>query len=268
MIIGLMVALLIVPGCGNMNQTTKGGLMGGGAGAAVGAGIGALIGKGKGAAIGAAIGSAVGAGAGVLIGRKMDKKAEQLEKELENAKVETVTDVNGLEAIKITFESGLLFKTGKIQGNDRNIFISCLHKSLSQKVDIVGGSAAAAGLGYHKGAFVYVVLAALQRMNKLTYNQQRRVAGVVMDIFQSHLSDLRAFCIQQHAFVAVVHKYVFYDIEMYLSHHGDEYSILFLFHFLCKDKSACLVINQFSHLLLLLPCCASYFLSPQEGFSA
>ena len=106
-----MAALIIVPGCGNMNQTTKGGLMGGGAGAAVGAGIGALIGKGKGAAIGAAIGSAVGAGAGVVIGRKMDKKAEQLQKELENAKVET--DVNGLEAIKITFESGLLFKTGK-----------------------------------------------------------------------------------------------------------------------------------------------------------
>ena len=55
----------------------------------------------------------LGAGAGVVIGRKMDKKAEQLQKELENAKVETVTDVNGLEAIKITFESGLLFKTGK-----------------------------------------------------------------------------------------------------------------------------------------------------------
>ena len=104
-----MAALIIVPGCGNMNQTTSGGLIGGGAGAAVGAGIGALIGKGKGAAIGAAIGSAVGAGAGVVIGRKMDK----LQKELENAKVETVTDVNGLEAIKITFESGLLFKTGK-----------------------------------------------------------------------------------------------------------------------------------------------------------
>lgn len=113
MIICLMAALIIVPGCGNMNQTTSGSLIGGGAGAAVGAGIGALIGKGKGAAIGAAIGGAVGSGAGYVIGRKMDKKAEQLQKELENAKVETVTDVNGLEAIKITFESGLLFKTGK-----------------------------------------------------------------------------------------------------------------------------------------------------------
>ncbi len=112
-VIVLMCALLIVSGCGSMYKTTSGGLIGGGAGAAIGAGLGALIGKGKGAAIGAAIGSAVGAGAGVIIGRKMDKKAEQLQKELENAKVETVTDVNGLEAIKITFNSGLLFKTGK-----------------------------------------------------------------------------------------------------------------------------------------------------------
>lgn len=113
-VIVLMCALLVLPiGCANMNKTTQGGLLGGGAGAAVGAGIGALLGKGKGAAIGAALGSAVGAGAGVLIGRKMDKKAEELAQELENAKVEKVTDVNGLEAIKVTFDSGLLFQTGK-----------------------------------------------------------------------------------------------------------------------------------------------------------
>ena len=48
LIICLMAALIIVPGCGNMNQTTSGGLIGGGAGAAVGAGLGALIGMGKG----------------------------------------------------------------------------------------------------------------------------------------------------------------------------------------------------------------------------
>lgn len=109
----LMCALLIVPGCAEMNNTTKGGLVGGGAGSAVGAGIGAIIGKGKGAAIGAAIGGAVGAGAGVLIGRRMDAKAAELEASLENAKVETIEDINGLQAIKVTFDSGILFATGK-----------------------------------------------------------------------------------------------------------------------------------------------------------
>ncbi|MCQ2164564.1 MAG: OmpA family protein, partial [Bacteroidales bacterium] len=61
-------------------------------------------------AVGAAIGTAVGAGTGALIGKKMDKKAEEL-KALEAAQVETVTDQNGLEAIKVTFDSGILFPT-------------------------------------------------------------------------------------------------------------------------------------------------------------
>jgi len=95
-----------------MSKTGKGTLLGSGAGAVLGAGIGAAIGNTKGAAIGAAIGTAVGAGAGAVIGKKMDKKAEELEA-LENAKVETVEDANGLEAIKVTFDSGILFATNK-----------------------------------------------------------------------------------------------------------------------------------------------------------
>ncbi len=108
----LSFALLFSTGCSTMTNTGKGALIGGGGGAAVGAGIGALIGKGKGAAIGAGIGAAVGAGAGALIGNKMDKQQAELEAQLaEAAKVEEVTDVNGYQAIKITFEGGILFPT-------------------------------------------------------------------------------------------------------------------------------------------------------------
>jgi len=102
---------IILSGCGASN-TVKGGVIGGASGAAVGAGIGALAGKGKGAAIGAAIGAAVGTTAGVLIGKKMDKQKAELEK-INGAQVETVTDANGLQAIKVTFEGGILFATGK-----------------------------------------------------------------------------------------------------------------------------------------------------------
>ena len=91
-----------------MNNTAKGGVIGGGSGAAAGAIIGGLIGKGKGAAIGAAVGAAVGTGAGVAIGHKMDKKAAEAAK-IEGAQVEKVTDTNGLAAVKVTFESGILF---------------------------------------------------------------------------------------------------------------------------------------------------------------
>lgn len=98
--------------CSSMTQTGKGALIGGGGGAAVGAGLGALIGGGKGAGIGSAIGAAVGAGAGALIGNKMDKQQKQLEQSLGNqATVEETTDQNGLRAIKVTFEGGILFPT-------------------------------------------------------------------------------------------------------------------------------------------------------------
>lgn len=95
-----------------MNNTGKGALIGGGGGTALGAGLGALIGGGKGAAIGAAIGAGVGAGAGALIGKKMDKQQQELQEQLaQQAQVEQVTDQNGLQAIKVTFNGGILFPT-------------------------------------------------------------------------------------------------------------------------------------------------------------
>ena len=99
---------IVFGGCSTMNNTAKGGVVGGGAGATLGAIIGGIAGKGKGAAIGAAIGAAVGGGAGVLIGRKMDKKAAEAAK-IEGAQVQEVTDANGLKAVQVTFNSGILF---------------------------------------------------------------------------------------------------------------------------------------------------------------
>ena len=95
----------------SMNNTGKGAAIGGGSGAALGAILGGVIGKGKGAAIGAAIGTAVGAGTGALIGKKMDKAAAEA-KQIEGAQVEQITDNNGLQAVKVTFDSGILFTTG------------------------------------------------------------------------------------------------------------------------------------------------------------
>ena len=105
----ILVAGMLLTSC-NMSNTGKGALIGGGSGAAVGAGLGAIFGKGKGAAIGAAVGAAVGTTAGALIGKKMDKAAEQA-KQVEGAQVEQVTDNNGLQAVKVTFDSGILFST-------------------------------------------------------------------------------------------------------------------------------------------------------------
>ncbi len=109
---GALVLCMLFSGCKSMTNTGKGALIGGGGGAAARALLGGIIGGGKGAGIGTAIGAAVGAGAGTLIGKKMDKQQKELEKELaEKAQIESVTDQNGLQAIKVTFSGGILFPT-------------------------------------------------------------------------------------------------------------------------------------------------------------
>lgn len=112
----LSVMLVIgVSGCGslqNLSNTAKGAGIGTAGGAALGAGLGAIFGKGKGAAIGAVVGAVAGGTAGTLIGKKMDKQAAELAT-IEGAQVNTVTDDNNLTAIKVTFDNGILFKTGK-----------------------------------------------------------------------------------------------------------------------------------------------------------
>ena len=105
--IAIALCAALVVSCG-MNNTGKGALIGAGGGAALGAIVGALAGN---TAIGAAVGGAVGAGAGAIIGKKMDKAKAEAEA-VQNAQVEAVTDANGLEAVKVTFDSGILFATG------------------------------------------------------------------------------------------------------------------------------------------------------------
>ncbi len=139
----IAASLLVTSGCNSMNNTGKGALIGGGGGAAAGAGIGALIGGGKGAGIGSAIGAVVGAGAGALIGKKMDKQQEQLAQTLPEAKVEPTVDQNGLQAIKVTFDGGILFPTGKYTLNpqaqqDLSQFAVSLKQNPLTDVQIIG----------------------------------------------------------------------------------------------------------------------------------
>jgi outer membrane protein OmpA-like peptidoglycan-associated protein len=95
---------IILMGC-QSSKTVKGGAIGAGAGAI----IGGLIGKAAGnTAAGAIIGAALGGTAGALIGNYMDRQAEEMKKDLKNAKIERIG-----EGIKITFDSGILFDVDK-----------------------------------------------------------------------------------------------------------------------------------------------------------
>ena len=97
-------AVVLLSGCG-ANNAVKGTAIGVGAGGAAGAGIGKIAGN---TALGAVIGAAVGGAAGALIGQKMDKQKEELESSLPEVTIESVNDG---EALKVTFDSGILFAT-------------------------------------------------------------------------------------------------------------------------------------------------------------
>ena len=77
------LSAILVVGCG-MSKTGQGALIGAGGGAALGAIVGAIAGN-------TAIGTAI----------------------IQNAQVEEVKDANGLDAVKVTFDSGILFSSGK-----------------------------------------------------------------------------------------------------------------------------------------------------------
>ena len=134
----LLSASILFSGCGASN-TVKGTAIGTGAGAATGAGIGAIIGGGQGAAWGAGIGAVVGGAAGAIIGNKMDKQKKELEA-IENAKVEAVNDG---EALKVTFESGILFATGSytlnpVSQSALTQFANSLKANPDTEINIIG----------------------------------------------------------------------------------------------------------------------------------
>lgn len=140
----LTLCICVAVVCSCSTKAGTGSIIGAGGGAVIGGILGNIIGKdSKATAIGAAIGSAVGAGSGALIGKHMDKVAAETAAQVENAKVETVTDANGLSCVKVTFDSGILFKTGKYDLNDASKnelanFAEVLKKNTDCSVDIQG----------------------------------------------------------------------------------------------------------------------------------
>ena len=135
----MTAGLCVLAVCSCSTKTGTGALIGTGAGAALGAIIGKIAGN---TAVGAAIGGAVGAGTGAIIGKHMDKVAAEAAK-IESAKVEEVTDANGLKAVKATFDSGLFFASSKAvlstaSKNDLAKFATMLKNNSGCQVDVYG----------------------------------------------------------------------------------------------------------------------------------
>lgn len=133
----LSISLISLTSCG-VSNTAKGTGIGVGGGAAVGGLIGHAAGN---TALGAVIGAAVGGTAGALIGKKMDKQKQQLEEVLpEETKIESI---NEGEALKVTFDSGILFATnsstlGEASKHALRKFANVLNENIDTDIKIFG----------------------------------------------------------------------------------------------------------------------------------
>jgi len=148
MILGLMAVSVLMFGCKSMNKTQKGAVIGTAGGAAVGAVIGKAAGN---TALGAIIGATVGGVTGAVIGRKMDKQAEEIKKEVPEAKVERVG-----EGIVVEFNSKILFGfdrsdlTNSAEGNLKDL-VTILNKYPDTNIEIQGHTDNAGTDEYNQG---------------------------------------------------------------------------------------------------------------------
>lgn len=134
--VALLSSTVLLSSCG-LSNAIKGGGIGTAAGAAIGAGIGNVAGN---TGIGAAIGAVIGGAAGTLIGNKMDKQKKELEESIEGAKIESV---NEGEAIRVTFDSGILFATGSATLSQQSMtalkaFAESVNANAQTNIQIIG----------------------------------------------------------------------------------------------------------------------------------
>lgn len=119
----VIMIMILLTDCKTMNKTQKGAVIGTAGGAAVGAVIGKAAGN---TALGAIVGATVGGVTGAIIGRKMDKQAEEIKKDVPDAKVERVG-----EGIVVEFNSKILF------GFDRSDLTSDATSNLNKLITIL-----------------------------------------------------------------------------------------------------------------------------------
>lgn len=167
-IFSIAIASLAMSGCKSLNKTQKGAAIGTAGGAAAGAVIGRAAGN---TALGAIIGAAVGGVTGAVIGRKMDKQAEEIEKNVPGAKVERVG-----EGIVVDFSEKILFAYNKSALNQKattnlNSLVKILDEYPDTNIEIQGHTDS-------KGSDDYNMRLSERRASEVaSYLRTRGVAG-------------------------------------------------------------------------------------------
>lgn len=135
------LAVAVLSGCANMNETQRGTAQGAGIGAAAGAVLGALTGGSKGATQGAVLGSAVGAGGGYLWTKRMQDQKIAMERATAGTGVAVSQTADN--RLKLDIPSDISFDVNRaaIKSNFApilNQFAASLNENPASTVTIIG----------------------------------------------------------------------------------------------------------------------------------
>ena len=87
-------------------------------------------------------------------------------------------------------------------GNDRNLWVTCVFERLTNQCNVVGCTAATAGLRNQNCGLGQIVLARKHCLHNLARDQDRWVADVVIDVAKAHVNGTLVNRRQQHNIVA------------------------------------------------------------------
>ena len=116
----------------------------------------------------------------------------------------------------------------------RNLGVTALAQCLADECDVVGGTAAAAGLADNHGGLGQVVPTALDGLHNLARHQDRRVANVVIHIAQAGLDGVVIGRGQQLQVVASTTEHLFDQVKVDRRHLRAQDGVALLAHLLGK----------------------------------
>ena len=116
----------------------------------------------------------------------------------------------------------------------RNLGVAALTQSLADECDVVGGTAAAAGLADNHGRLGQVVPTALDGLHNLARHQDRRVANVIVHVAQAGLDGIVVSRGQQLQVVAGTTEHLFDQIKVDRRHLRAQDGVALLAHLLGK----------------------------------
>jgi len=121
LISSLLIFTILINGCSSLNHVPKVKLINEESSPLLETGIRQSIGRDNGMVVSSlGVISVVDNYTGIIIGRKMDRIASQVAL-IEGASVDSIKDASNLKAVKITFDSGVLFPIGKSTLNPKSI---------------------------------------------------------------------------------------------------------------------------------------------------